>query len=39
MLPPDLARKNLVLGLALLGIFLALFAGTFIVALIWLVAD
>jgi hypothetical protein len=39
MLPRELARKNLLTGLALLALFLALFAGTFAVALIWLAAD
>jgi hypothetical protein len=38
-MPPELSRKNILLGLALLAIFLALFAGTFAVALIWLAAD
>ena len=33
---PELARKNVVLGLALFGVFLALFAGTVVVALIYL---
>jgi len=37
---PELARKNILLGLALFGLFLALFAGTIVVALIYLsVAD
>ena len=35
-MPPELARKNLLFGLALFGIFLALFAATFAVAFIWL---
>jgi hypothetical protein len=36
----DLARKNLVLGWALFALFLVLFAGTVVVALIYLqVAD
>ena len=36
----DLARKNLVLGWALFGIFVLLFAGTVVAALIYLaVAD
>jgi hypothetical protein len=34
-----LARKNLVFGLALFGVFLLLFAGTVIVALIYLALD
>jgi hypothetical protein len=33
---PELARKNVLLGLALFGVFVALFAGTIIVALIYL---
>ena len=41
--PPDpeaaLARKNLVLGLILFGIFWLLFAGTVVVALIYLAVD
>ncbi len=37
---PQTARKNILLGLALLGVFVALFAGTIVVALIYLaVAD
>jgi hypothetical protein len=36
---PDLARKNVRLGLLLFGIFLALFAGTFAVAFIYLAFD
>jgi hypothetical protein len=39
MLPRELARKNLLAGLALLAFFVVLFAGTFAVALIWLAAD
>ena len=36
----DVARKNLVLGWALFGLFVALFVGTLVVALIYLaVAD
>jgi hypothetical protein len=38
-MPPELARKNLVLGLALFGIFLVLFAGTFVVGLVYLALD
>ena len=38
-MPPELARKNILLGLALFGIFLVLFAGTFAIGLIWLAAD
>jgi hypothetical protein len=41
--PPEpeaaLARKNLVFGLALFGVFLLLFAGTVVVALIYLALD
>jgi hypothetical protein len=41
--PPDpeaaLARKNLLFGLALLGLFLLLFAGIVLVALIYLALD
>ena len=32
----ELARKNIRLGLALLGLFLVLFVGTFLVGLIYL---
>ena len=39
MLPRELARKNLLAGLALLALFAVLFAGTFAVALVWLAAD
>jgi len=35
----ELARKNLRLGLALFGLFLVLFAGTVIVALVYLAID
>jgi hypothetical protein len=38
-MPPELARKNVLLGLALFGLFLVLFAGTFAVALIYLAVD
>jgi hypothetical protein len=34
-----LARKNLVFGLVLFGVFLLLFAGTVVVALIYLAVD
>jgi hypothetical protein len=41
--PPDpeaaLARKNLIFGLVLFGIFCLLFAGTVVVALIYLAVD
>jgi hypothetical protein len=36
---PELARKNFLLGLALFGIFLLLFAGTFLVGLVYLALD
>jgi len=39
MIDRELARKNLVFGLALFGLFLALFAGTIVVALIYLAVD
>ena len=39
MMPPELARRNLLAGVALLAFFVVLFAGTFAVALIWLAAD
>jgi hypothetical protein len=38
-MPPELARRNVLLGLALFGIFLALFAGTFLVAVVYLAVD
>jgi hypothetical protein len=37
--PEALARKNLVFGLVLFGVFLLLFAGTVLVALIYLALD
>ncbi len=39
MMPPEIARKNVLMGLALLGVFVLLFAGTFVVALAWLALD
>jgi hypothetical protein len=39
MLPRDLARKNLLLGLGLFAVFLLLFAGTFAVGLVYLALD
>ncbi|MDQ4030538.1 MAG: hypothetical protein M3168_05800 [Actinomycetota bacterium] len=33
---PDLARRNVILGWALFGVFVLLFAGTVLVALIYL---
>jgi hypothetical protein len=38
-MPQELARKNVLLGLALFGVFLLLFAGTFLVGLVYLVVD
>ena len=35
----DVGRKNVVWGLALFGLFLVLFAGTVIVALIYVAVD
>jgi hypothetical protein len=39
MLDPELARRNNRLGLALFGLFLLLFVGTAVVALIYLQLD
>jgi hypothetical protein len=39
MLDPDLSRRNNRLGLALFGLFVALFLGTILVALIYLQLD
>jgi hypothetical protein len=39
MLPPELERKNLRLGLLLLGVFLTLFVGTIGVAVLYLALD
>lgn len=36
MLDPELARKNMRMGWALFALFLALFAGTFLVALAYI---
>ena len=36
MLDPELARKNMRMGWALFGLFVALFGGTFLVALIYI---
>ena len=36
---PELARKNVRLGLALFGVFWLLFAGTFGIALLYLAFD
>ncbi len=38
-LTPELERKNLILGWALFGVFLLLFAGTIGVALLYLYLD
>ena len=38
-LTPELQRKNLILGWALFGVFLLLFAGTVGVALLYLALD
>ena len=38
-MPPELARKNLLAGLALFALFVALFAATFAIGLIWLAVD
>ena len=38
-LTPELRRKNLILGWALFGVFLLLFAGTVGVALLYLYLD
>ena len=39
MLPPELERKNMRLGLALFALFVVLFAGSFLVALLYLQLD
>jgi hypothetical protein len=39
VLDPELARRNLRLGWAIFGLALLLFAGTFLVALIYLQLD
>ncbi len=39
MLSPELERKNLRLGLLLLGVFLTLFVGTIGVAFVYLALD
>ena len=39
MLSPELSRKNNRLGLALFGIFVALFVGACVIALIYLQID
>ena len=39
MLTPELERRNMRLGLALLGVFVVLFVGSCLVALIYLQID
>ncbi len=39
MLDPELERKNMRFGLALFGLFVVLFVGTAVVALIYLALD
>ena len=39
MLSPELERKNMRLGLALFGVFVALFVGACVIALIYLQVD
>ena len=39
VLPPERARKNNRLGLALLALFLVLFVGTCLIALVYLQVD
>jgi hypothetical protein len=36
---PELERKNLLLGWAIFGLFVLLFAGTFLIAIIYLQLD
>ena len=36
---PELERKNLIMGWALFGVFLLLFAGTWVVVFIYLALD
>ena len=36
---PELERKNLILGLALFGLFLLLFGATLVIALVYLALD
>jgi hypothetical protein len=36
---PELARKNMRLGWAIFGLFVLLFAGTFLIALVYLQLD
>ncbi len=39
MLSPDLQRKNMRLGLALFAVFVALFVGAIVIALVYLQID
>jgi hypothetical protein len=39
MTDPELERKNMILGLALFGLFLVLFGATVVIALIYLAVD
>jgi hypothetical protein len=39
VLSPELARKNMRLGLALFGVFVTLFVGACVIALIYLQVD
>jgi hypothetical protein len=36
---PELARRNVILGWALFGVFLLIFGGTFLIAWIYLLFD
>jgi hypothetical protein len=36
---PELERKNMILGLALFGLFLVLFGATVVIALVYLALD
>ena len=39
MTDPELERKNMILGLALFGLFLVLFGATVVIALVYLAVD
>jgi hypothetical protein len=39
MTGPELERKNMILGLALFGLFLLLFGATVVIALVYLALD